>query len=506
MRFMKVTSTIKGFLNGAIGALLVLTVIYVVNEFNNNTSDRIETGFNQQALAEQKGSSNSETDTQHLPPVHAAAYVPQQAVDFTFAAEKSLDAVVHIKTRIVSRTNSYDDFFGQFKDYLHQYPQRQNSYIAYGSGVIISPDGYIVTNNHVIDGADIISVTFNDERETEAEVIGVDPNTDLALIKVNEKDLPFLTFGNSDDVKVGEWVLAVGNPFDLNSTVTAGIISAKARNIHILGGQSSIESFIQTDAVVNRGNSGGALVNTVGELIGINAAIASHTGVYEGYSFAIPVNIVKKVVNDIIEYGETQRGYLGVQIQDINAEFAETHEFENVNGIYVLSVIENSGAYDAGIIKGDVILSINGIPTNSLSSLLGLIAQYNPGTSVVALIKRDNQIITYDVILKNKNGNTLIIKSGDSFYNDILGAKLQRVSIDELKDLGISNGLRIMEINNGIINKSGINDGFIITEINGDRVDSQENLSTALRKSRRNIIRLKGLYPNGVRVSYEFML
>lgn len=486
---MKTTSTFKGFLSGATGALVILIVVFLISEYSTSTPNRIESHINKQ-----------------LPQIHKTNYIPQQAVDFTYAAEKSLDAVVHIKTRVVSRTNSYDNFFGQFKDYLHQYPPRQNSYVAFGSGVIISSDGYIVTNNHVIDGADVISVTFNDERETEAEVIGVDPSTDLALIKVNEIDLPFLTFGDSDNIKIGEWVLAVGNPFDLNSTVTAGIVSAKARNINILGGQSSIESFIQTDAVVNRGNSGGALVNTSGELVGINAAIASHTGVYEGYSFAIPVNIVKKIVNDIIEYGEAQRGYLGVQIQDINADFAEVVGLESVNGIYVAGVVENSGAYDAGIKEGDVILSINGTKTNSLSSLLGLIAQFNPGTIVMAEINRDNNIISLEVVLKNKNGTTLIVKSGDSFYNDVLGAKLQRVSFDELKNMNIPNGLRIINIHDGVLSKSGIVDGFIITEINGLRVNSKENLSMALSNSHRNIIRLKGLYPNGVRVSYEFML
>jgi|TARA_Y100000031_G_scaffold156541_1_gene211544 Do/DeqQ family serine protease len=417
-----------------------------------------------------------------------------------------VDAVVHIKTRIISKTNSYDDFFGQFREYFHQYPQRQNGYVTFGSGVIISSDGYIVTNNHVIDGADKISVTFNDKHEIEADIIGVDPNTDLALIKVNEENLPYLTFGNSDNLKIGEWVLAVGNPFDLNSTVTAGIISAKARNINILGGQSSIESFIQTDAVVNRGNSGGALVNTVGELIGINAAIASHTGVYEGYSFAIPVNIVRKVVTDIIEYGEIQRGYLGVQIQDINASFANSIGLESVEGIFVTGVVENGGAYDAGILKGDVILSINGITTNSLSSLLGIIAQYNPGTVVNIEISRDNEKIDYDVTLKNVNGNTLLVRADDSFYNNILGAELQQVSPDELKALEIASGLKIININNGILDRSGINEGFIITEINGYNVNSQHNLTSALNNTRSNIILIKGQYPNGVKVSYEFMM
>ena len=490
---MKTTSITKSFLSGIAGALVVLLALFIIIENKSNDINDIETG------------PNPSTNNGLMPPVHNANYALQQAVDFTYAAGKSVDAVVHIKTSIVARTNSYDDFFGPFKDYFHQYPPNYNEYVAFGSGVIISSDGYIVTNNHVIDGANSISVTFNDKREIEAEIIGVDPNTDLALIKVDKEDLPYLNFGNSDNVKIGEWVLAVGNPFNLNSTVTAGIVSAKARNINILGGRSSIESFIQTDAVVNRGNSGGALVNTTGELIGINAAIASHTGVYEGYSFAIPVNIVQKVVNDIMEYGEIQRGYLGVQIQEIDAEFAEELGLDNVDGIYIAGVVENSGAKDAGLQEEDIILSINNIPTNSLSSLLGLIAQFNPGTVVDVKVNRDNQIINYDVTLKNKNGTTLVVKSGDSFYNELLGAKLQQVSVEELRDLEIANGLKILNIGDGILSNSGINEGFIITEINGSRVNSQDNLSSSLGKSQRNIIRLKGLYPNGVKVSYEFM-
>ena len=482
----------RSFLSGIAGGLLVILSIFIVSEFNN---DRYEISNN-----------NSEHNNynQTSLPVHQANYTPQQAVDFTFAAKKSLDAVVHIKTQIAAKANSYDDFFGQFNDYLHQSPQRRNSYIAFGSGVIISADGYIVTNNHVIDGADKISVTFNDERETEAVIVGVDPITDLALIKVKENNLPYLTFGNSDDIKIGEWVLAVGNPFNLNSTVTAGIISAKARNINILGGQS-IESFIQTDAVVNRGNSGGALVNTVGELVGINTAIASHTGVYEGYSFAIPVNIVKKVVADLLEFGEIQRGYLGVQIQDVNAEFAEAMGLDGVDGIYVAGVIEKSGAYDAGIKEGDIILDINGITTNSLSSLLGIIAQFNPGTIVKVKINRNKKVKIYNVTLKNKNGTTIAIKSGDAFYNKFLGAKLQQVSVDELNELGIANGLKIIDIEGGVLSNNSINKGFIITEINGIRVNSEQNLAISLGKSQMKIIRLVGIYPNGVKVSYEFM-
>ncbi len=486
--------TTKSVISGAVGALLVLLVVFVYNSYKDNTS--VQTG-------------NFEFDntSQHtVTPVHSANFMPQQAVDLTTAAEKTVDAVVHIKTSMVMRSNSYEDFFAPFREYFYNHPRRNSTYVAFGSGVIISPDGYIVTNNHVIDGADKITITFNDEIETSAEVIGTDPSTDLALIKVEKENLPFLTFGNSDNVKIGEWVLAVGNPFDLNSTVTAGIISAKARNINILGGRSAIESFIQTDAVVNRGNSGGALVNTNGELVGINAAIASHTGVYEGYSFAIPVNIVRKVVKDMMEYGEVQRGYLGVQIQDINAEFADAMGLENTEGIYIASVIENGGAYDAGLEAGDVILSVNGKKTNSLSSLLGLIGQYNPGTSVDVKIKRDNKISNYDVVLKNKNGTLATIKPTDSFYNDLLGANLQKITSEEMGNLDIRGGLRINKIESGILSRSGINEGFIITEINGNTVDSESKLQSALNNTKRNIIRLKGVYPNGVRVAYEFML
>lgn len=491
---MKTTSTTKSILSGVVGALFVLITLFIYNQYKDNTSEQYQAQIIQQP------------NNKAIPPVHATNYSPQQAVDLTYAAEKSLDAVVHIKTKIIARTNSYDDFFGQFREYLHQHPQRSNTYIAFGSGVIISEDGYIVTNNHVIDGADEITITFNDKHETKAKVIGVDPSTDLALIKVDDNKLPYINFGNSDDIKIGEWVLAVGNPFDLNSTVTAGIVSAKARNINILGGQTSIESFIQTDAVVNRGNSGGALVNTNGDLVGINAAIASHTGVYEGYSFAIPVNIVRKVVNDIMKYGETQRGYLGVQIQDIDAEFAEANDLIDTEGIYVAGVVENSGASNAGIKPGDIIISVNDRKTNSLSSLLGLIAQYNPGSVVKLKVKRNNTTKEFDVTLTNKNGTLVAIKSGDSFNDEILGAELQQLTPEELNGLNISNGIKIVNINEGILKRSGINQGFIITEVNGISVNSQNNLQSALGRSQRNIIQLKGLYPNGVRVTYEFML
>jgi Do/DeqQ family serine protease len=438
-------------------------------------------------------------------PVQKVNYALPQQVDLTEAAEKSVNAVVHIKTEMSVKTSNYDNFFGAFKDYFGS-PYRNNTYVAFGSGVIISSDGYIVTNNHVVEGADKISVTFNNKRELEATLIGNDPTTDLALIKVDAGDLVFLNYGNSDDVKVGEWVMAVGNPFNLTSTVTAGIVSAKARNINILGAQSSIESFIQTDAVVNRGNSGGALVNTSGDLIGINAAIASHTGVYEGYSFAIPVNIVKKVVDDLKLYGEIQRAYIGVQIRDINADFADEIGLEEIKGIYVASVVEDGGADEAGIEEGDIIVAINDSPINSVSELMGSVAQHSPGEVVKVNINRSNKLISYDVTLKNQNNNTLLVKSDDVFFDQVLGATLQKASTTELGKLNAGAGLKVVQVNDGILKRGGISKGFIITEINGISINSKNSLENALRRSQRNTVSLRGIYPNGTRVAYEFML
>lgn len=482
----------KSFFGAVLGTLFVMLLAwsFLRNENKKQQGNTIQT----------------ETEaTDSSLPVYSANFAAPQDGDFTSAAEKSVNAVVHIKTEIKAQSSSYEDFFGPFRDYFGN-PYRNNTYVAFGSGVIISPDGYIVTNNHVVENAEKISVTFNNKTEMVAKVIGTDPSTDLALIKVDAEDLDFLSYGNSDQVKVGEWVLAVGNPFNLTSTVTAGIVSAKARNINILGTQSSIESFIQTDAVVNRGNSGGALVNTRGELIGINAAIASHTGVYEGYSFAIPVNIVKKVVNDMMVYGEVQRGYIGVQISNLDAETADKLGLDQVEGVYVAGVVENSGAADAGIQEGDVIMSINGITTNSLSELMGTVAQHSPGETVKLKVIRSHKGYDFDVVLKNQEGSTEIIKSEDAFYDDLLGVSLQKASKSELDKLGISGGMKINKVEDGILKRGGIKQGFIITEINGKQVNSKNSLDTALQNSGQNSIQLKGLYPNGVRVSYEFML
>ncbi len=486
----------NSFLGAVSGTVLVIALLFTFNYYS--------AGHNGQA-AIQKSQAKTIIQNNKIPVQQASYTVPPQSVDLTEAAQKSVNAVVHIKTEMRVRSNSYEYFFGPFRDYFGN-PYHENTYVAFGSGVIISPDGYIVTNNHVVDNADKISVTFNDKKELPAEVIGTDPRTDLALIKVDAENLDFLTYGDSDKLKIGEWVLAVGNPFNLTSTVTAGIVSAKARNINILGAQSAIESFIQTDAVVNRGNSGGALVNTQGQLVGINAAIASHTGVYEGYSFAIPANIVKKVVDDLMKYGETQRAYIGVQISDINADFAEEKGLDGTEGVYVAGIVDNSGADEAGIEEGDVIVSIDGTPINSVSELMGSIAQHSPGDVIKVAVNRDDEVKTFDVLLKNQNNTTALVKPEDTFYNKLLGASMQKAPKEDLEKLGVSNGVKVVKIDDGILLRGGITNGFIITEINGKKVQSESSLNDAIETTRNNLVRIKGVYPNGTRVSFEFML
>jgi len=486
----------KSFLGAVSGTVLVIASLFTFNYYSTD---------NKEQATIQKSHIQTVVQDNKIPVQQASYVLPPQSVDLTEAAQKSVNAVVHIKTEMRARSNSYEYFFGPFGGYFGN-PYRDNVYVAFGSGVIISPDGYIVTNNHVVENADKISVTFNDKKELPAEVIGTDPRTDLALIKVDAENLDYLTYGDSDKLKIGEWVLAVGNPFNLTSTVTAGIVSAKARNINILGSQSAIESFIQTDAVVNRGNSGGALVNTRGELVGINAAIASHTGVYEGYSFAIPVNIVKKVVDDLMKYGETQRAYIGVQISDINAEFAEENGLDMTEGVYVAGVVDNSGADEAGIEEGDVIVAIDGTPIHSVSELMGNIAQHSPGDVIKVDVNRDEEIKTFNVLLKNQNNTTALVKPENTFYNELLGASLQKAPKEDLEKVGISNGVKVVKINEGILLRGGITNGFIITEVNGKKVQSESSLNDAIESTRNNLVRIKGVYPNGTRVSFEFML
>ena len=422
------------------------------------------------------------------------------APDLTEAAAQSVHGVVHVKTISASRRTGgsdpfYDFFFGS--PYRNAPPQKA---MASGSGVIISEDGYIVTNNHVIQNAEKVEIVLNDKREYTAEVIGRDPSTDLALLKVDGKNLPFVYYGNSDEVKVGEWALAVGNPFSLTSTVTAGIISAKGRNINILNEKFAIESFIQTDAAVNPGNSGGALVNARGELIGINSAIASNTGSYSGYSFAVPVNIVRKVVADLLEFGEVQRAFIGVVLEDLNADLARKKSIDAIRGVYVSGLNTGGAAESAGIKEGDVILSIQGVEVNNVPELQEQVGRYRPGDEITLGISRQGKPTEIPVTLKNKNGDTRLIRYTESVANE-LGASFEPLSEKEKNVYKIGNGLKVHEIREGRLRNIGIKEGFIITNIGDRKIESIEDITEALKSERRGLL-IEGIYPNGTRAYY----
>jgi Do/DeqQ family serine protease len=418
------------------------------------------------------------------------------------AAEKTVNAVVHIKTKM-HRKNSVYDFYYDFFGHPHARGYNQPMYQASGSGVIISKDGYIVTNNHVVENADEIEVVLNDKRSFSATLIGTDPSTDLAVVKIDDDDLPYLQFGDSDKVRIGEWVLAVGNPFNLTSTVTAGIVSAKARNINILGREnnSAIESFIQTDAAVNPGNSGGALVNTDGLLIGINAAIASNTGSYTGYSFAIPSNLAQKVVGDIIQYGESQRGYLGVSIAEMNADLAEQVGMDAIKGVYLAKVIEEGAAAEAGLKENSVILKINGKDVNSTAELMAKVGQYRPGEIINVTVFEDGEQEDVSLQLRNVYGNTKIVNESTDSYVKELGATFVKPSDQLMQQLGINQGMQIDALRSGTLNSKGIQKGFIILRINQMDVYSVKDIRKLIKSVRGGML-IEGVYPNGVRAYY----
>ncbi len=436
-------------------------------------------------------------------------FIVPEGLNFVYAAKTVTPAVVHIRTRIQSPNGMARR--SPFGDWLEDYfGERGNPRgpggpggMGAGSGVIVSEDGYIVTNNHVIDEASSIEVLLNDNRTFEAELVGTDPTTDLAVIKIDAKQLPTLSFGNSDKIQIGEWVLAVGNPFEFRSTVTAGIVSAKARNIGILRNRNNlqIESFIQTDAAVNPGNSGGALVNLRGELVGINTAIATPTGTFAGYSFAVPTTLVKKVVDDLIEFGVVQRALLGINITDVNAELAEREDLPVVSGVYVANVNDNSAAFDAGLESGDVIIAIDGREVKNVSQLQELIAINRPGDKVNVEYIRDGKRRTVVATLKNTLGTTEIVENKNSAT--IEGAVFEEVSEDEIKNLPVDGGVRITEISGGKFADAGIKEGFIITSIDKNEIRTVEDLTTTLQRlSRGSGILIEGIYPNGDKAYY----
>ncbi|WP_321321907.1 Do family serine endopeptidase [Labilibaculum sp.] len=431
---------------------------------------------------------------------HSVGNVPQ--VDLTYAAEMSVKSVVHVKTLYSNeeyQSNPFYDFlFGE-----KGRSQQPRASLGSGSGVIISDDGYIVTNNHVVQGSNLINIVLYDKREYEGKLVGNDPYTDLALIKINEKDLPKMDFGNSDDIKLGEWVLAVGNPFNLTSTVTAGIISAKARNLGLNGNRMSIESFLQTDAAVNPGNSGGALVDTKGRLIGINTAIESRTGSYSGYSFAIPVAIVEKVIGDLKKYGEVQRAFIGVSIRTVDANLADEFKIDKIEGVYVAGINEDGAAEDAGIKKGDIILNIEGKVVNSSAELQEQVSKFHPGDKIKVLIKREEEKKQIEVVLRNRLGNTNVIKSKDLAF---LGAEFEPISTQEKYRLQINRGVRIKNLREGKFKDEEIKEGFIIYKINETPIFKVDDIKDALQNVKDGGVFISGIYPDGSVKYYAFSL
>lgn len=444
-------------------------------------------------------------------PAKQEAKVSANYVDLTYASEQSVHAVVHIKTEFLKKNSVWDDFFGGsfWGDFFGSSQGNQYPVMAAGSGVLISSDGYILTNNHVVEDAVKVSVTLNNKREYEAEVIGTDPDADLALIKIEDSGLPYLRFANSDDVRIGEWVIAVGNPFNLTSTVTAGIVSAKARNLAILGSENpdAIESFIQTDAAVNQGNSGGALVNVNGELIGINTAIASGNGYYTGYSFAVPSNIASKVVDDLKQYGSVQRAYLGVAVMELDGKRADELKLDEAKGLLVASITESGAAANGDLREGDVILSINGQEANTLSEMRGILYQYSPGNKVNIQVLRGGEVVTKEVLLLNSKGNTEIVQNPAEEALKSLGASFSNLTQRELNYYRIKGGVKVTEISNGLLAESGIEAGFVITSINGTAIYNIDDLNNFFKHNKRQYISLEGVYDDGYyRYTYTIQL
>lgn len=450
--------------------------------------------------------------------------VPAQPVDLTYAAEKSLPSVVHILSTKNSKVQTvevesdpFSDFFGDPFGFFGnpqgnggkqkrsvRTPKQQGS----GSGVIISADGYIVTNNHVVADADELTVTLNDNKEYSARIIGTDKTTDLALIKIDGKNLPAITIANSEDIKVGEWVLAVGNPFNLTNTVTAGIVSAKGRSLY----KNGVESFIQTDAAINPGNSGGALVNTRGELIGINAMLYSQTGSFSGYGFAIPTSIMNKVVDDLKTYGTVQRAVVGIQGSDVKnyvdgqKEQGKDIDLGTMEGIYVAKVTEESAAEEAGLKEGDVIIAIDGKEMNKMADMQEYLAKKRPGDKVTVTYLRDKKKNTKSITLKNEQGNTQVVKKADL---DVLGGNFRSITDAQKQQLNIGYGLEVLKVNSGKLKNAGITKGFIIQRVNDNAVKTIEDLQNIVKDastSKDPVLYIQGVYPTGKKAYFAVPL
>lgn len=441
------------------------------------------------------------------------AYVVPEGLNFVYAAKQATPAVVHIRTEYTASASEYasrNPMQEFFKDYFGDRYERSDRSVKQGagSGVVVSADGYIATNNHVVEGASDIEVMLNDNRTYKAELIGTDPDTDLALIKIDENQLPYVQFGDSENIQIGEWVLAIGNPFEFRSTVTAGIVSAKARNINILarsGSNTRIEAFIQTDAAVNPGNSGGALVNLKGQLVGINTAIASPTGAFAGYSFAVPSTLVQKVIWDLKDFGAVQRPLLGIQIRDVDAELAKNENLDVLKGVYVASVGEGTSAADAGLVEKDVIIAINGKKVANTAQLQEQVALNRPGDQIDVTYIRGGKTSTVKATLKNQFMTTEVVTasaaSEKSIY-EISGAKVEPVSDRMKSQLDLENGVQVRDLDNGKFKEAGIEEGFIITKIDRRPIVTVDDLTASLDAAKGEGVLIEGIYPNGEKAYY----
>ena len=428
--------------------------------------------------------------------------MPAAPTDFVAAAERTVEAVVHVKTT-AERVQNY---YNPFNDLFFGRPSTPQKFEVEGSGsgVILTEDGYIVTNNHVIKGAKTIVVTTSNNDEYEAELIGADPTTDIALLKIEGIELTKVSVANSDEVRLGQWVLAVGNPFNLTSTVTAGIISAKGRDINIIDEQSAIESFLQTDAAVNPGNSGGALVNTLGELVGINTAISSRSGSFEGYSFAVPANLMLKVVNDLMEYGRVQRAFIGINYNEVTAALSEELNLEVNKGVYVANIISGGAADDAGITKGDVIINVNGKSIATGADLTEALGQRRPGEKLSVVVNRSGKNEVFNVVLKNKLGTTEMLTKEEELLRNF-GAELEELSSTDKRRLGLRYGIRVSKILGGRFQKAGIPKDFIIVKLNNVYVENVESFERLVRQfNPGDGVLIQGFEPNGKANYYAF--
>lgn len=421
-------------------------------------------------------------------------------IDFTYAAEQTVHGVVHVHTKATVGMQPDNPILEWFYGDRYSSPREVS---GYGSGVIISADGYIITNNHVIEDAESVEVTLNDNRTFDAQIVGRDPSTDIALLKIKADNLPYIKYGDSDQLKLGEWVLAVGNPFNLTSTVTAGIVSAKGRQLGLNEGSYKIESFIQTDAALNMGNSGGALVNTKGLLVGITSAIISPNGAYAGNSFAIPVSIVKKVVDDLREFGQVQRALLGVNIAEITSEIADKYDLKEVKGVLVAKVVDNGSAEEAGLKENDVIIKFDDQNVNSVAQLQEQVGKHRPGDKVTVTYMRSGKQATASLVLKNVAGNTEVVTAAMSGGDVVFGARLETLDTSDKRSSDFEYGVKIVELNDGKFKDLGMKRGYIILSVNGKKVKSPSDVRDFTNNE--SVLKsIGGVQSDGTIFNYQF--